>query len=276
MILPTARQRFESITRAAFAAAPAAGDPFRESHLTESRLDFALSRYAEGERTVALLRRDFPDLMSRPDLVVLDLGSGNGGMLFPFAGIARLVALDVYVDRDLLAFRRGAALRLLHLLGDASTLPLASRSVDVVLLAEVLEHLAHPRRAGDEIARILKPGGVCLVSTPPRLKFLLRRDPHYGIPALLALPDFLQRLVAKRLLGHTDYDVAHIYSTSWGVRRRFPRRAFRCRVICPHRTNWTRHLAWAYLAFERLDRGSEESSRLERETVAGCPLTADR
>jgi hypothetical protein len=22
-------------------------------------------------------------------------------------------------------------------------------------------------------------------------------------------------------------------------------------AICPHRSNWTRHLAWAYLAFER-------------------------
>jgi ubiquinone/menaquinone biosynthesis C-methylase UbiE len=256
--LPSARELFASIARASFGEAPAAADP-----LAQSRLAFALSRFDEGERTVALLRREFPDLMARPDLAVLDLGSGNGGMLFPFAACARLVALDVYVDRELVAFRRAAAIPMLHLLGEASALPLASRSVDVVLLAEVLEHLAHPRRAGREIARILKPGGVCLVSTPPRLKFLLRRDPHYGIPALLALPDLLQRLVARRLLGHSDYDVAHVYATSWGVRRCFPRAAFRCRVICPHRTNWTRHLAWAYLALERVDAGCPNAS--------GCP-----
>jgi SAM-dependent methyltransferase len=248
--LPTLRELFESITRASFGEPPARDD------LTESRLAFALSRYEEGERTVALLRREFPDLMARPDLVVLDLGSGNGGMLFPFGETARLVALDLYVDRELVAFRRAAALPLLHLLGEASRLPLTAGSVDVVILAEVLEHLGHPQRAGEEIARILKPGGVCLVSTPPRLKFLWKRDPHYGIPALLALPDFLQRFVAKRLLGHSDYNVDHIYATSWGVRQRFPRGAFRCRVICPHRANWTRHLAWAYLAFERGDAGS--------------------
>lgn len=118
-------------------------------------------------------------------------------------------------------------------------------------MAETLEHLAEPRRAGEEIARILTPGGVCLVSTPPRLKFALKPDPHYGIRGLALLPDALQRFVAERFFGHSEYNVHHLYATSWGVERQFPRGAFRSRVICPHRTDWTRHIAWAYLAFER-------------------------
>jgi len=243
--LPGERELFEAINRSSFDATGLGRE------LAESRLAFALSRYDEGERTVALLEREFPDLMARPDLVVLDLGSGNGGMLFPFAGRARLVTLDVYIDQELLAFRRAAAIPLLHLVGEASRIPLASRSVDLVMMAETLEHLAEPRRAGEEIARILTPGGVCLVSTPPRLKFALKPDPHYGIRGLALLPDALQRFVAKRLYGHADYNVCHLYATSWGVGRQFPRGAFRPRVICPHRADWTRHLAWAYLAFER-------------------------
>jgi len=243
--LPGERELFEAITRSSFDATGLSRE------LAEGRLAFALSRYDEGERTVALLEREYPDLMARPSLTVLDLGSGNGGMLFPFAGRARLVALDVYIDRELLAFRRAAAIRILHLMGEASRIPLASGSVDVVLMAETLEHLAEPRRAGKEIARILTPGGVCLVSTPPRLKFALKRDPHFSIPGLALLPDALQRFVARRLCGHADYNVHHLYATSWGVGRQFPRGAVRSRVICPHRANWTRHLAWAYLAFER-------------------------
>jgi len=239
------RELFETITRSAFDASGL------EPALALSRLAFALSRYDEGERTVALLGQEYPDLMARPDLVVLDLGSGNGGMLFPFAHRARLVALDLYVDQELLAFRRAAGMPLLHLLGDGSRIPLATGSIDIVLMAETLEHLTEPRQTGREIARILRPGGVCLLSTPPRLKFALKRDPHYGIRGLALLPDALQRFVAKRLFGHADYNVHHLYATSWGVGRQFPRGAFRSRVICPHRTDWTRHLAWAYLAFER-------------------------
>jgi SAM-dependent methyltransferase len=243
--MPGKRDLFETITRSSFDAAG------MRRELAEGRLAFALSRYDEGERTVALLQREYPELMARRDLTVLDLGSGNGGMLFPFAECARLVALDVYVDQELLAFRRKAALNLLHLVGQASEIPLASGSVDLVIMAEVLEHLADPRRAGAEIARILTPGGVCLLSTPPRLKFALKRDPHFGIPGLALLPDAFQRFVAKGLCGHADYNVCHLYATSWGVGRQFPRAAFRSQVICPHRSDWTRHIAWAYLAFER-------------------------
>lgn len=160
--LPGERELFEAVTRSSFDATGLSRG------LAESRLAFALSRYDEGERTVAFLRREYPDLMARPGLVVLDLGSGNGGMLFPFAGRARLVALDVYIDQELVAFRHAASIPLLHLLGKPSRIPLASGSVDLVLMAETLEHLAEPRLAGEEIARILTPGGVCLVSTRRR------------------------------------------------------------------------------------------------------------
>jgi ubiquinone/menaquinone biosynthesis C-methylase UbiE len=89
--------------------------------------------------------REYPDLMARAGLTVLDLGSGNGGMLFPFAGRARLAAVDLYVDLDLVAFRQAAGLRMLHLVGDAARIPLAGASVDLVLMAETLEHLPEPK-----------------------------------------------------------------------------------------------------------------------------------
>jgi SAM-dependent methyltransferase len=37
---------------------------------------------------------------------------------------------------------------------------------DVVVLEQVLEHLRDPRRAVSEVYRILRPGGVCIATTP--------------------------------------------------------------------------------------------------------------
>lgn len=50
--------------------------------------------------------------------------------------------------------------------GDAGRLPIATKSVDAVLLLDVLEHLASVDNAIEEIARILKPGGQLLLQMP--------------------------------------------------------------------------------------------------------------
>ena len=155
--------------------------------LGDAKAAFAASRFDEGERAVELLRRLFPSVLTDQPTIV-DLGSGNGGMLFPFATIGRCIAVDTYVDPDLRRFVRLSQLGVHQLRAVAQSLPLVSESVDVVILAEVLEHLAQPSVAGAEILRILKPGGVCLISTPPRLVFARRPYPHFQIPFLVALP----------------------------------------------------------------------------------------
>src|SRR5579862_1787495 len=64
-------------------------------------------------------------------------------------------------------------------------LPYPAESFDVVLLVEVIEHLENHRAAIGELARILKPGGILVLTTPnimrlkSRLHFLLSR--HHKI-----------------------------------------------------------------------------------------------
>ncbi len=48
----------------------------------------------------------------------------------------------------------------------AGDVPFGDRSFDVVLLFQVIEHVADDVRALDEIRRILRPGGVALLTTP--------------------------------------------------------------------------------------------------------------
>ena len=49
---------------------------------------------------------------------------------------------------------------------DASALPLADRSVDVVLSLELLEHVLEPSTVLAELGRALKPGDTVMVSVP--------------------------------------------------------------------------------------------------------------
>ena len=51
------------------------------------------------------------------------------------------------------------------IVGDIYQLPFEDESVEAVLCIEVLEHLAYPQRAVDELFRVLKPGGKLILST---------------------------------------------------------------------------------------------------------------
>lgn len=49
--------------------------------------------------------------------------------------------------------------------GDAQKLPFADASADVVVMSEVIEHLLQPELAVWEVARVLRPGGVFIMTT---------------------------------------------------------------------------------------------------------------
>jgi 2-polyprenyl-3-methyl-5-hydroxy-6-metoxy-1,4-benzoquinol methylase len=55
---------------------------------------------------------------------------------------------------------------------DAGRLPLADASVDAVVAVEVIEHLENPRAFARELARIVRPGGWVVISTPNQLSLL--------------------------------------------------------------------------------------------------------
>lgn len=100
---------------------------------------------------------------------VLDVASGEGYGAALLAPIARTVT-GVEIDpasvahaarsyqRDNLAFVRG----------DARALPLGSASVDVVVSFETLEHLVEHELFLREVKRVLRPGGLLVLSTPDR------------------------------------------------------------------------------------------------------------
>jgi SAM-dependent methyltransferase len=101
--------------------------------------------------------------------VALDLGCGTGRALDELAGAGRaLLGLDLRPEGLAEARRARPASWLVQ--ADATSLPLADGSVDVITALDVLEHL-DDHAALAEIRRVLRPGGI-LVLTVPALRWL--------------------------------------------------------------------------------------------------------
>jgi ubiquinone/menaquinone biosynthesis C-methylase UbiE len=110
-------------------------------------------RAVERPETAALL----PVLSGR---AVLDAGAGHGH----YAALARASGARVAVALDLTPEMLRAAGPGLRVIADAGRLPVTSASIDVVVEALVLSHLADPGEAIREAARVLRPGGAFVFS----------------------------------------------------------------------------------------------------------------
>src|SRR5687767_13084171 len=97
---------------------------------------------------------------------VLDVGFAGDQSEAVHAELKRQLPGTVIIGVDLNA-DRVRTLRLPRtLVGNAFTLPFANDTFDAVVVAEVLEHLPEPSAPLAEFARVLKPGGVLVVTTP--------------------------------------------------------------------------------------------------------------
>ncbi len=187
---------------------------------------FVAQRFVEGESIARLLAERLGD--GHP-LRVLDIGTGNAGVAIAVANVVtnEVTGLDHALNMEVVHLLDATRIPVRYVAGTGVRLPLRDESFDVVLCLETIEHVARPELLGGEIMRVLRRGGLCVLTTPARLKFLFRRDPHFGIPGLLLLPDGLQRWVATKLtrtVKEADYDVAHIYWYTGSLARMFPSR----------------------------------------------------
>lgn len=98
---------------------------------------------------------------------VLDIASGEG---YGACGLSRcgarfVIGIDVSHEACKLASSR---YDLPVLCANAECLPLASNSVDLITSFETIEHLSSPGRFLADCARVLRPDGVLIISTPNR------------------------------------------------------------------------------------------------------------
>lgn len=113
------------------------------------------------------------ELNPGPGETILDVGAGPGYYAKRIAASgSRVVTLDLsstYVKQGMRDGLRGWGV-----CGDATTLPFRDASFSKVLATEVIEHSLDPDRVVAEVARILEPRGVSVLTSPSAKSYMDR------------------------------------------------------------------------------------------------------
>jgi ubiquinone/menaquinone biosynthesis C-methylase UbiE len=106
------------------------------------------------------------------DKRILDLGGGDAALAYVlYTKGARLTVLDnepegIRLGKENFASKKAPAE---FIVGSAYKIPFSDGEFDHVVCSEVVEHLEMPEIAMAEAARVLKPGGTFVLTTPYRL-----------------------------------------------------------------------------------------------------------
>jgi len=95
---------------------------------------------------------------------VLDAGCGSGIDTASYGGRLRVLGVDYQPSH--LAYGVRTYPQVSFLRGDLQRLALATATVDLVVMNQVIEHLVDPAGVLAELARVLRPGGRLAVATP--------------------------------------------------------------------------------------------------------------
>ncbi|HDY90001.1 MAG TPA: class I SAM-dependent methyltransferase [bacterium] len=157
-------------------------------------------RYSE-KRRMQLISRMVPKTgISR----LLDVGCGTAELSENlFNRGLNVIALDLGFDSIKRASMklRNKNLDFPFVQGDIYRLPYEDNSFDAVVASEILEHLEKPQDALGEVARIVRPGGYFIVSTPycERLRFTLCIHCNKKTPVNAHLHSFDDKIMENML-----------------------------------------------------------------------------
>ncbi len=144
-----------------------------------------------------------------PPRSVLDAGCGTGTNLAQWASWSpqRLVAVDLAPAALQHARRRVA--NACFLAGDLSRLPLRPAAFDLIISSDVIEHIQDDAAVLNELARVLAPEGLLLLTTPAYSWAYTYHDEHlhhcrrYDAPVLQRL----FRAAGLRIVHWSHYNV---------------------------------------------------------------------
>lgn len=137
---------------------------------------------------------------------VLDVASGEGyGSAFLATVAASVTGVDVSEETILFAQQKYSLDNLQYIQGSAAALPFEDNSFDVVVSFETIEHLTEQEAMMDELARVLRPEGLLIISSPDKLEYtdVPQHENEYHVKELYRRE--FEALIEKRFSNYTVY-----------------------------------------------------------------------
>lgn len=129
---------------------------------------------------------------------VLDVGGGTGVLARHVAAVSGCAV--TVLDHDPLAVETASARSGVTVaLGDAAAMPFPDASFDAALFIDAFHHVTDQRSAVRETARVLRPGGLVLVT---------ERDPAYFAAKLTFT---YERMIGESVSAHTPEALAAMF-----------------------------------------------------------------
>jgi ubiquinone/menaquinone biosynthesis C-methylase UbiE len=214
------------------------------------RVQWRLSCFDSGIKYVDFIEREYFPVGGRR---ILDVACAWGGHAAAFAshGAATIAAdFNDHKFSKLSDFAKQQGLNLLPLIADCQSLPFPDRSFDLIIALELIEHIPSVNSFATEVARLLTPGGLCIISTPARLRSILSREPHYELRGIALLPFRRQRFIATKVFNRSyPYPSTNQFSRASTAMQPFIDNGLSCQSVL---TGKAKSLAGRYRPFQLL------------------------
>jgi ubiquinone/menaquinone biosynthesis C-methylase UbiE len=145
-------------------------------------------RYAARSQKANKIRAILEDFTGSKlaGLSCLDIGCSNGGISDNLApAFMNMIAVDVDQNAIRAAEGQRKSSNLVYMSASGYDVPFPDESFDVIICAQVYEHVTDQQRLAGEVKRVIRRGGFCFFSGPNRLKVI---EEHYWLPFLSWLP----------------------------------------------------------------------------------------
>ncbi|MDH5611268.1 MAG: class I SAM-dependent methyltransferase [Gammaproteobacteria bacterium] len=188
----------------------------------EGALSWRMSCYDSGQDIVNYVENNHFPLKHK---TVLDSACAWGSHILSFgAAGAEVFCADLndHCYDKLQDFAKQQKISLKIKQANCETLPFDDCSFDLILGLELIEHIESPQKYAFEVSRLLRKGGICIVTTPSRWKSVYWGEPHYNIKGLTLLPFVTQRFVATHIFRKKyPFPITRQYNTASAVMQPF-------------------------------------------------------
>lgn len=161
-----------------------------------------------------VMRYDFASRFIK-DKIILDAacGAGYGVKMFEIAGVRQATGIDISAESIRYASSHYQGPNTRFLIADILSLPFANETFDIVISFETIEHIPNGADWIRESARVLKDGGLLIISTPNRVLhspgiYFGEKPRHTYHLFEYSLPEFVGELL-------TEYDIAELYGQTF-------------------------------------------------------------